>query len=164
MNDFDRAFQIIVGEEGGYVNDPSDPGGETKYGIAKRFHPNVDIKNLTLDQAKDIYREDYWNLIRGDLLPWPLNAYVFDGAVNESVHEAIILLQKTLDVKQDAILGQHTLAAIKNLTTGGQELYLADRALHYIVTENFDKYGRGWFKRLFNIAIMTVGDCHVGCS
>ena len=56
MNNFDSAFTIILGSEGGYVNDPRDSGGETKYGIAKKFYPNLDIKNLTVEQAKAIYK------------------------------------------------------------------------------------------------------------
>ena len=74
MTTFDQAFAIVIGEEGGYVNDPNDPGGETKYGIAKNSHPNVDIANLTLDQAKAIYKTEYWDKVFGDTLPrsWPL--------------------------------------------------------------------------------------------
>ena len=60
MSNFDRAFRFLIGEEGGYVNDPADPGGETKFGISKRAYPQLDIKSLTLDQAKAIYRRDYW--------------------------------------------------------------------------------------------------------
>ena len=66
---FDEAFEILIGHEGGYVNDKRDPGGETKYGIAKRSYPNVDVRNLTRAQAVDIYRRDFWQRVRGDELP-----------------------------------------------------------------------------------------------
>ena len=61
---FDEIIEVVLHHEGGYVNDPKDPGGETNYGISKRAYPDVDIKNLTEDGAKDIYRRDYWEKYR----------------------------------------------------------------------------------------------------
>jgi len=58
---FDEIIEVVLHHEGGYVNDPKDPGGETNFGIAKRSHPDVDIKNLTKDGAKEIYKEHYWD-------------------------------------------------------------------------------------------------------
>ena len=66
MSNFDRAFRFLIGEEGGYSADPHDPGGETKFGISKRAYPQLDIKSLTLDQAKAIYRRDYWDRLQLD--------------------------------------------------------------------------------------------------
>lgn len=66
---FDEAFERTLGHEDGYVDDPRDPGGETKWGISKRSYPHLDIKNLTQDQAKGIYRTDFWNRINADRLP-----------------------------------------------------------------------------------------------
>ena len=54
MKDFNEIIEKVLEHEGGYVNDPKDLGGETKYGITKRFYPDIDIKNLTIEQAKDI--------------------------------------------------------------------------------------------------------------
>lgn len=68
--------------DGGYTNDPTDPGGETKYGISKRAHPNEDIKNLTPERALAIYQTDYWTPIGGDNLPIPTCVVAFDTAVN----------------------------------------------------------------------------------
>jgi len=85
---FDRAFQLVIGAEGGYVNDPSDAGGETKYGISKRAYPDTDIKSLTLDDAKEIYKQDYWNAVQGDDLPDRLDIVMFDCAVNQGVGAA----------------------------------------------------------------------------
>ncbi len=79
---FEKAFEIIVGVEGGYSNDPNDPGGETKYGIAKRYHPDEDIKNLTLERAKEIYLNDYWMPNACDDANFPLDICLFDSAVN----------------------------------------------------------------------------------
>lgn len=79
---FQQAFQIVIGHEGGYVNDPVDPGGETKYGISKRSYPDVDIPNLTLEKAQAIYERDYWLKCGCDKLPHPMNIIIFDSAVN----------------------------------------------------------------------------------
>ena len=72
MSDFfDAAFAIVVGVEGGYTLClPGDPGGETNYGISKRSYPDVDIAQLTLDDAKTIYRRDYWDRCGCGAMPW----------------------------------------------------------------------------------------------
>lgn len=154
---FDKAFSAVIDAEGGYVNDPKDPGGETKYGISKRRYPNEDIKSLTLARAKELYERDFWNEVSGDELPWPLALFVFDAAANQGPGAALTLLQKSLGVKQDGRLGP---ATRKALATANQRhicpLFMADRALRYTGTRNFDIYGRGWLKRLFDVAISTT--------
>lgn len=127
MTDFDRAFEIVVGLEGGYTNNAKDPGGETKYGISKKAYPSVDIQNLTLDQAKGIYAKDYWLAARCADHKWPLCLYVFDCAVNQGVGVAT------------------------SIPKSDPALFMADRALRYITTRNFDTFGRGWLKRLFAV-------------
>lgn len=154
MSDFDKAFQIIIGAEGVYSNDPRDPGGETKYGVCKRDYPEIDIKNLTLDHAKQIYYDHYWIPIKGDSIPYPLNIFVFDAAVNQGVVTAIKMLQKALIVTQDGVLGRDTMAAVQRKT--GNELnaiFMTERALRYVDSRNFDIYGRGWLKRLFRVSM-----------
>ena len=154
MGDFDTSFEVVVGIEAGYVNDPKDPGGATKYGISQRSYPSVDIINLTLAQAKVMYRSYFWDQIKGDLLPYPLNLVVFDAAINQGVTPAIKMLQKTLNIQQDGLLGPMTIKAAQNARDEVIALYMADRALRYTGTRNFDNYGRGWFKRLF---VLTLG-------
>lgn len=79
---FNRAFEIVVGLEGNESNDPHDFGGHTKYGISQKSHPHVDIANLTLTEAKNIYRGEYWDNFRCDDLDYPVDIYMFDIAVN----------------------------------------------------------------------------------
>ena len=86
---FDRAIDFVLRHEGGYVNDPRDPGGETNFGISRRAYPTLDIKNLTKEQATGIYRKDYWDKVGGDILPWPWDLILFDTAVNQGVAWAI---------------------------------------------------------------------------
>jgi lysozyme family protein len=123
---FDDAFAAVIGVEGVYSNDPNDPGGETKYGISKRAYPNTDIKNLTLDQAKAIYRSDYWNPLQLDAKPWPTALLLFDCAVNQGRTFAATLPADPLGI-----------------ATG--------RALRYAQNPNFYRFGKGWFNRLFTI-------------
>ena len=152
---FDKAFEHVVGVEGGYVNDPRDPGGETIYGITRRDHPDAWANGRpTLEQAKVIYQRLYWDAVKADALPWPLSLFVFDAAVNQGASTAIKLLQKTLGTVQDGVLGNNTLAAIRKAdATELCTMFMSDRALRYTGTRNFDVYGRGWFKRLFKIAM-----------
>jgi lysozyme family protein len=150
---FERAFEIVVGLEGGYSNDEDDSGGETKYGISKRAYPDLNIKTLTLEQAKSIYRFDYWEPLRCDELPWPLSMMVFDCGVNQGLNAAAKTLQRALNVTQDGVIGNVTLAKAKNAGAETCALFLADRSLRYTGTRNFDKYGRGWLKRLFLVAM-----------
>lgn len=83
--------------EGGYVNDPSDPGGETNFGISKRAYPNIDIKNLTRQAAQEIYQRDYWDAIKGDTLEPALGAVALDTAINMGVSRAKQFLAQTSD-------------------------------------------------------------------
>lgn len=82
---FGSAVRFVLAREGGYSNDPDDPGGETKYGICKRFYPHLDIKNLTRAEAEAIYKTDYWDRVGCPALPWPTDLIVFDTAVNHGV-------------------------------------------------------------------------------
>ena len=116
------------------------------------------IKTLTLVDAKRIYKRDYWDRVDGDGLPWPLSFFLFDSAVNQGVHTAVVLMQKSLNLKQDGILGTETLSAIWNSTF--DELgptYMADRAMRYAETFQFKTYGRGWLRRLFK-AMLEVNE------
>jgi lysozyme family protein len=149
---FDMAFERLIGHEGGYVNDPEDPGGETKFGISKRAYPTVDIKNLTIDQAKAIYLRDYWTPVRARDLPWPLGLYMFDCAVNQGVTTAVRLLQQTLGVVVDGEFGPLTMRAARASSERDAARFLAFRARRYAGTTNFDIYGTGWLTRLFVVA------------
>lgn len=150
---FDRAFKIVVGQEGGYVNDPNDPGGETKFGICKRDYPNEDIKNLTIGRAAEIYQANYWAPIKGDQLPWPLALFVFDAAVNQGVVPASRMLQRALDAVQDGVIGPRTLALAAGSTPWHAARFMAFRAMRYQNTRNFDRFGEGWLTRIFQVVM-----------
>lgn len=150
---FDKAFSIVVGLEDGYVNDPKDPGGETKFGISKRSYPNLDISGLTVDQAKDIYRRDYWVQAKCDFLPWPLCLFVFDATVNQGVEPAILMLQRALGCAQDGVIGAATINAASRATPWHMAKFMALRAMRYQGTRNFDRFGEGWLTRTYLVAM-----------
>lgn len=121
MNPFDIAFEEIIGIEGGYVNDPDDAGGETKYGISKRAFPEVDIKNLTLEQAKQIYYTHYWlPLLLHKVNNKDLAVEIFEQAVNMGLSRAAIHVQDSLNlmgrnVLVDGDFGPVTLSNVNSL-------------------------------------------------
>ena len=114
---FEKAITVVLKHEGGYVNDPNDLGGETKYGISKRSYPHLDIKTLTVEQAIEIYRRDWWDKYRyGDIKDQDVATKVFDLSVNMGPATAHRLLQEALvflgyPVEIDGIIGPQTIAA-----------------------------------------------------
>lgn len=147
--DFDRAFDKVIGHEGGYVNDPRDPGGETKYGISRRAYPNLDIRNLTLDQAKGIYKRDYWDRCLCDQLPGLLRFHIFDAAVNSGVKQAAIWLQRAVGANADGIVGPRTIAAARAANPERVVAHMTGQRLDFMADlKNWPVHGRGWAKRL----------------
>lgn len=95
MASFDKSIPLILEHEGGYVNNPKDPGGETNFGISKRYHPTEDIKNMSVERAKQIYKAEYWKGIGGDLIESQAVAdSVFDFAVNKGPSYAMETAKK----------------------------------------------------------------------
>ena len=114
---FQQAVEVVLKHEGGYVNDPTDPGGETNFGISRRSYPDLDIRNLTREQAIEIYRQDFWERWGYDRIrDLAVATKVFDMAVNMGPKRAHTLLQQALGligspVVVDGILGPQTLKA-----------------------------------------------------
>lgn len=146
---FDQAFEIIIGHEGGYVNDPRDPGGETKYGISKRAYPSEDIANLTLDRAKFLYKRDYWDAVDAESLPGVARLMVFDCSVNCGVTTAKKLLQRAVGTKDDGIIGAKTRAAISNTTDLAMK-FAGFWLQYYTDLPGWPTYGKGWTRRVAN--------------
>ena len=115
MADFDKAIKVVLENEGGYVNDPKDSGGETRWGISKRKYPNLDIKNLSKTEAIKIYKRDYWDALKlSDIMADEVALQVFDMAVNSGVRRAALMMQKLFGDKLvlDGIIGEKTLFCI----------------------------------------------------
>lgn len=111
---FLRAVKHVLRHEGGFVDNPADPGGRTKYGISQRSYPDLDIESLTVDQATEIYWRDYWqgwmDLIEDEVLA----LMVFDFAVNAGPPRAVRTLQEAANVAADGIVGPVTMAAVNH--------------------------------------------------
>ena len=153
LKTFDDIIEVVLHHEGGYVNDPKDPGGETNFGIAKRSHPDVDIKNLTKDGAKEIYYRDYWMKNRVPQIPDNLKHIYFDMCVNQGRGRAVKILQQTAnakgaDLKVDGGLGPKTIGALNDVELDRVRAY---RIKYYadLVTRkpDLEKFYFGWFRR-----------------
>lgn len=107
---FEKCVTVILHHEGGYVNHVSDPGGETNMGICKRSYPDIDIKNLTTEQAKEIYHRDYWKPLKVEfLLDEALALEIFDHGVNAGIGTAAKLAQRLVHVPDDGKIGPVTI-------------------------------------------------------
>ena len=157
MSRFDEIIEVVLEHEGGYVNDPKDPGGETNFGIAKRSHPDVDIKNLTKEGAKEIYKEVYWDNNKVESLPEDLWHIYFDMCVNQGKSRAVKILQqaangKGANIDVDGGLGPNTLKAISNVELDRVRSY---RVKYYadLVTRkpDLERFYFGWFKRALEV-------------
>ena len=154
---FEKCFDIVVGHEGSYSNDSHDPGGETMWGITRRDHPGAWAQGRpTLEQAREIYRKQYWQSAGCDELPNGFDLACFDMSVNQGVRPAVMALQKALGAVIDGIVGLDTVGAAVKAGREGLALYLAERALRYAQTNGFDRFGRGWLKRTYLIAMEVV--------
>lgn len=125
---FEACVEAVLGEEGGYVNNSSDPGGETMWGISKRAFPTVDIANLSRDDAKALYKAHYWD----PLVPYGLSGLyakvAFESAINQGLPRTVGWIEAA---------------------KGQLDWFMAERALAYVKLSTFDTFGKGWFRRLF---------------
>lgn len=146
---FDTAIERVLAIEGGYVNDPDDPGGETNFGISKRSYPNIDIKSLTRAGAKEIYRRDFWELVSADDLYDGVAYQALDFAVNSGPDTAVRYLQRALGVADDGHFGPISKAAAKEMSESDQiQRLLAERLDFMTRLSNWAHAGRGWARRI----------------
>ncbi|UKA12920.1 glycoside hydrolase family 108 protein [Photobacterium damselae] len=154
----DAVYFVLVKEgafngRAGYVNDPTDRGGETKYGISKRSFPNLDIAGLTLVKAVSIYHRNYWRAVRANLFSDRLAFVLFDAAVQHGHITAIKFLQELAGVKQDGIVGHKTAKAAGNINDPFLATALIIRRGRFysrivLRRPNQARYIKGWFNRL----------------
>lgn len=129
---FDKCIEVILKNEGGYVNHPADPGGETNYGICKRYFPNEDIKNMTKGRAKELYYEHYWKpMSLFGILDQEAVLQIFDFGVNAGIKRAIKTAQKIVRVDKDGICGNITRHAINKCSTCFLTNYKRARIKYY---------------------------------
>lgn len=147
--DFEQAFERVLGHEGGYVNDPRDAGGETKFGISRSAYPGEDIAGMTVERAREIYRRDYWGPAGCDAVPEAAKLPLFDAAVNSGVKQAIRLLQRAAGESPDGILGPRTLLAVQSMPAPRLVARFAGQRLALMASlPNWPTYSRGWTLRV----------------
>lgn len=158
---FDQAFERLIGHEGKFTNDRQDRGnwttgvigkGElkgTKYGISAMTYPDLDIKNLTLVQAKQIYKRDWWDKINADQIDTALVFQVWDFAINAGMGTAKRKLQLAVGVLDDGIIGNLTIQAINKAELNDILLkFNAERLKYYTSLSTWPRYGKGWTLRV----------------
>ncbi|MEQ8406036.1 MAG: glycosyl hydrolase 108 family protein [Oceanicaulis sp.] len=165
MADFDRAMEAVVKWEGGFVNHPDDPGGATNLGITRntlsgwRGRPVSveEVRDLTYEEAKAIYRTLYWDVCRCGEMEWPAALMVFDASVNHGVRQAARFLQRAVGVTADGIIGPITLGAVQAVDAKTvAEAVAARRMAFYGELATFGVFGFGWARRLMNILRLSL--------
>lgn len=132
-DNFKKAFEFVIKWEGGYVDDPMDSGGATKFGISSKAYPHLDVKNLTIADAEGIYYKDFWLKAGCNNMEYPMNIVVFDTAVNCGVSQALRLYQESTDACE---------LLIKRIK------YYADITVRN--PKNI-RFFRGWINRVLNL-------------
>ena len=157
QQNLDYCMQMILHHEGGYVDHPDDPGGETNLGVTKAVYEEwggtKDMKDLTVEDVLPIYKANYWDRVKGDDLPSGLDLCVFDFGVNAGTGRAAKYLQGMIDAVQDGAIGPMTLQSLNAFIEeyGLEEtieIYQADRQLYYESLSHFETFGRGWTRRV----------------
>lgn len=146
---FIQNINRVLGNEGGYVNDPTDPGGETNWGISKRSYPDVDIKNLTRHDAVDIYYRDFWMKVHGSEMSDGAAYQMLDAAVNSGPAQAIRFMQQAVGVADDGYWGPVSLKAMQDMTESDFIMRVLARRIRFMVKlKNFKYSGAGWMNRV----------------
>jgi len=155
ITSFKEIILDVLAHEGGYVNDPDDPGGETMMGISKRAYPNLDISGLSKASVMQIYKKDYWDKNRVESLPEKLRHVYFDMCVNMGKSRAVKTIQqacngKNCNLSVDGGLGPLTLKSIRKskVSTSRVRAYRIKYYAKLVDTKpGLEKYYYGWYKR-----------------
>jgi lysozyme family protein len=154
---FDECLAHVLESEGGYVNNPADPGGETNLGVTRRVWQDWvkrelfddEMRHLTPELVAPLYKAKYWDAVHGDDLPAGLDLCVFDCAVNAGVSRAVRFVQHSVGAVEDGVMGHDTMDLIKAKNpTATIADFCAQRELHYKSLPTFATFGKGWMARL----------------
>jgi len=157
QSNYDKCLKAILHHEGGYVNHPKDPGGETNLGVTKRVYiehgGTKDMKDLLVEDVAPIYKKGYWDKMKGDDLPGGLDLCVFDFGVNAGPGRAAKFLQQMIGTTVDGGIGPNTLAKVEEYVRENGEhetvkKYQEMRQKYYEQLSTFATFGRGWTRRV----------------
>ena len=153
---FQHCLDIILHHEGGWVNHPRDPGGETNLGVTKRvweaWGGTKPMTELTKEDVAPLYEKNYWHKVKADDLPAGFDLAVFDWAVNSGPGRAAKKLQAMIDTEVDGGIGPNTLRSLDEYIQHhgiekSIENYKNIRQSFYESLSTFDSFGRGWTRR-----------------
>jgi lysozyme family protein len=165
MADFSACLAFTLGAEGGFSDNPADPGnwtggaigeGElrgTKFGISAAAYPNLEIASLSEDEAAAIYKRDYWLALHGDELPLPIAMVAFDAAVNAGLRRAVMWLQQAVGAAPDGVLGPATLTVLQAANAAAVACEALARRLDFSTRlPAWQNFGLGWSRRFIALA------------
>ena len=165
LENFVTSLETVLKHEGGYVDHPKDPGGRTNMGITQAVYEKYlnrtvteeEMKNIKIGDVRIIYKENYWDKVKGDDLPSGVDFCVFDWAVNSGVSRASKALQKIIGAKADGVIGPNTLKAVESADSEViiQQLTEA-REDFYKRLSTFDTFGKGWLNRNEKTALLSL--------
>ena len=165
LDNFIKSLETVLEHEGGYVDHPEDPGGRTNMGITQAVYEKYlnrtvteeEMKNIKIGDVRIIYKENYWDKVKGDDLPSGVDFCVFDWAVNSGVSRAGKALQKIIGAKVDGVIGPNTLKAVESADSEViiQQLTEA-REDFYKRLSTFDTFGKGWLNRNEKTAMLSL--------
>lgn len=160
LENWENSFQMVLKHEGGFVNNPKDPGGITNLGVTKaawesywgRSSSEAEMRSLTPNIVKPFYKAMYWDKIKGDQLPAGVDYAAYDLAVNSGVGRAAKYLQQIAGVVADGAIGPKSLEAIKACDPEQVVDALCDMRLDFLKRlPTFETFGKGWSRRVAEV-------------
>jgi len=157
---FEECLALVLKHEGGFVNNPQDPGGMTNLGVTKvtyegyvnRHVDEAEMRSLTPDLVAPLYKKMYWDRIKGDDLPVGVDYCLFDLAVNSGVGKAGKLLQMALDLPADGIIGPMTLRALEGRDAEEIVEQICQERLEFLQSlKTWGVFGKGWGRRVAEV-------------
>lgn len=160
-SNFDNALARVLVSEGGFTNNPKDPGGATMKGITQRVYngfrtrnnlPTQTVQSISDVEVSRIYKEQYWDIAKCDMLPVGISYCVFDGDVNSGVGQSVKWLQRALGVAVDSQMGPATIAAANDADPSTLIDGICDRRLAYLkALTTWHEFGHGWTNRVEHV-------------
>jgi len=158
MNEnWEKSFQMVLKHEGGYVNNPKDPGGMTNLGVTKKVWEEFvgrevdesEMRALTPDVVKPLYKKNYWDKIKGDQLPSGVDYAAYDLAVNSGTGRAVKYLQQIAGVHADGVIGPQSMEAILACDPVQTVDAICDMRLDFLQKlPTWSTFGKGWGRRV----------------
>lgn len=162
ISNWQKSFELMLKSEGGYVNNPADPGGMTNLGVTKatwenwvgRASDEAEMRSLTPEKVEPLYKKKYWDAVRADDLPVGLDYLMFDFGVNAGPGRAIKLLQSAVGVTPDGGFGPLTLAAVQAIDPVELiEKFSQAKEDFYRSLGTFATFGKGWLNRVADVKV-----------